>query len=94
MTDTLSAARETFTFGPSSCYVRESGGIWNVFTPSNKRGQGYGSGLIRKISEIFDARGVKLWLVCRDELVPWYEDLGFVETERFGSTVRLERPIG
>lgn len=88
----IDSARETFTFGPASCYVRKSGSVWNVHTPQTQRGQGYASGLMAMICEIFDARLVTLSLVCRLELVPWYETFGFVELGRFGGSAIMERP--
>lgn len=60
--------------------IQDHAYVSNVFVVEEQRGVGVGSDLMNKICEWADTYGLPLKLHCRDELIGWYEQFGFVTT--------------
>lgn len=63
--------------GLASARVSTSGYVSNVVVSWWKRGEGIGTKLMRQVCRFADANKMVLWLDCRDDLISWYESLGF-----------------
>jgi ribosomal protein S18 acetylase RimI-like enzyme len=59
--------------------TNEANGLYNVCVRGGNRGRGIGRRLVRSAQELAKAEGRPLYLQCTDDLMSWYEQLGFTE---------------
>lgn len=55
-------------------------GVFNVCVAKRERGRGIGTELMTRIEGLPDVKGKVICLQCHDELVGWYENLGYKRT--------------
>jgi N-acetylglutamate synthase-like GNAT family acetyltransferase len=56
--------------------------VSNVFTEPAQRKQGYATELIKQITDAADESKTVLALMCKPELVKWYERFGFAVIQK------------
>lgn len=56
--------------------------VYDVIVAESRRRQGIGSALMETVVTHFNLQGIDISLNCREELVPFYEECGFVLTDR------------
>jgi len=61
--------------------VSPSGYLYNLGVHVDHRGNGHGTALMRDVCAFADRLALTLTLHCRDALVRWYEQLGFVRAD-------------
>jgi len=80
---------EVFTL-PDSLGQRPAAYIHKVATDPEYRGKGYASDLLNEAVRFAKRRGChKVFLICRDELIPFYQRLGFQEDHQSVMVVRF-----